>query len=282
MAAKGRWALTKQFTTLLRAALVISPMLAAIAVAATAGPYEDGAAAYDRGDYTAALRLFRPLAEQGDAAAQFKLSVMYAKGDGIPRDDVEALKWLRLAARQGNSEAQNALGARYAESDGIVPRDYFRAYMWFDLSAAQGNQSAAANRDKIAALMTSNEIAAAQGMAREWKTAPPQHGAGDCLGPDGRFQGVLYTAHRRLPTGSPISAYILRLTRPSCILDDEATMHLDQDELQVMPRSGAAFAPLIGRTVSIKGKAPFAANTLYHFRDLVVADAEAAPGARSR
>ena len=47
-----------------------------------AGPLEDAAAAEARGDYATALRLFRPLANQGNAVAQFSLGVMYDKGTG--------------------------------------------------------------------------------------------------------------------------------------------------------------------------------------------------------
>jgi len=54
----------------LLATLAASIMLAAMAGAAVAGPYEDGVAAYVRGDYATALRLMRPFAYQGMAAAQ--------------------------------------------------------------------------------------------------------------------------------------------------------------------------------------------------------------------
>ena len=57
-------------TQLVRAAVTASLMLVAIAGAAVAGPIEDGGAARDRKDYATALRLFRSLAEQGDATAQ--------------------------------------------------------------------------------------------------------------------------------------------------------------------------------------------------------------------
>jgi TPR repeat protein len=60
----------RQYTQLLRAAVTASLMLVAIAGAAVAGPMEDGEAARDRKDYATALRLFRSLAEQGDATAQ--------------------------------------------------------------------------------------------------------------------------------------------------------------------------------------------------------------------
>ena len=72
---------------------------------AAAGPFEDGVAAYKRGDYATALRLLRPLAAQGNAAAQYLLGLMYGRGDGVPQDDAEAVKWYRLAAEQGLAAA---------------------------------------------------------------------------------------------------------------------------------------------------------------------------------
>ena len=56
------------------AGVVIAVMLTG---GAAAGPFEDSAAAYQRGDYTTALQLLRPLAEQGDADAQYNLGVLY-------------------------------------------------------------------------------------------------------------------------------------------------------------------------------------------------------------
>ena len=67
-------------------------------VPAGAEPFEDGVAAYRRGEYAAALKFWRPLAEQGNALAQAFLGVMYADGDGVPRDGGEAVKWYRKAA----------------------------------------------------------------------------------------------------------------------------------------------------------------------------------------
>ena len=64
------------------AGVVLSLMLTG---GVAAGPYEDALAAYDRGDYATALRLMRPLAEQGNARAQFNLGVMYTKGQGVPQ-----------------------------------------------------------------------------------------------------------------------------------------------------------------------------------------------------
>ena len=64
----------------------------ALAAPAQAG-FKHGVAAYKRGDYATALREFRPLAEQGNAAAQYSLGVIYDEGYGAPENDVEAVKW---------------------------------------------------------------------------------------------------------------------------------------------------------------------------------------------
>ena len=62
-----------------------------------AGPFEDGIAAIGKGDYATALRLLRPLAEQGDAKAQISLGAMYAGGQGVAQDYREAvMSWPRF------------------------------------------------------------------------------------------------------------------------------------------------------------------------------------------
>ena len=58
-----------------------------------AADFDDGVAAYNAGAYEIAFREWKPLAEQGDASAQFGLGVLYAQGEGVPQDDKEALKW---------------------------------------------------------------------------------------------------------------------------------------------------------------------------------------------
>jgi TPR repeat protein len=73
---------------------------------AFAGPWEDGMAAYNRGDYMPAIRLFRPLAEQGNPKAQSLLGVMYRKGEGVARNSVRAFIWFRRAAARGDARAK--------------------------------------------------------------------------------------------------------------------------------------------------------------------------------
>jgi TPR repeat protein len=74
-----------------------------------AGPWEDGMASYNRGDYMPAIRLFRPLAEKGNAKAQHLIGVMYHKGQGVARNSVRALAWFSVAAKQGDRDAREKM-----------------------------------------------------------------------------------------------------------------------------------------------------------------------------
>jgi uncharacterized protein len=87
---------------------------------AIAGPFEDGVAAYRRGDYTEAAKFYRKAAEQGNATAQVLLGGMYKMGRGVIEDDTEAAKWYRKAAEQDDVSAQNDLAHMYSEGRGVT------------------------------------------------------------------------------------------------------------------------------------------------------------------
>jgi TPR repeat protein len=99
-----------------------------------AGPFEDATAAYFRGDYSIATRLFRPLADQGDTSAQNNLGLMYNRGLGVPQDFAQASMWYRLAAEQGVASAQDLIGEMYDRGQG-VPQHYAEAVKWYGLAA---------------------------------------------------------------------------------------------------------------------------------------------------
>ena len=129
----------------------IAATLAVVALlfsAGTAGAdYADGMAAALRGNYARALHEFRPLAELGNAEAQYSLGVIYTNGHGVTKSDAEAAKWYRMAAEQGLAEAQYNLGAMYAKGIGVPENDapglYGRILMseavkWYRKAAEQG------------------------------------------------------------------------------------------------------------------------------------------------
>ena len=132
----------RRLMPVLAVALAISPAFATPASAQS--QYDLGAAAYQRQDYTTAYRLWRPLADQGNADAQFHLGVMYNDGQGVPQDYAEALRWYRLAAAQGYAGAQYNLGSMYNTGRG-VPQDYAEVLRWYRLAAAQGHAGAQNN-----------------------------------------------------------------------------------------------------------------------------------------
>ncbi len=113
-----------------RIALAVA-LLVSLTAPAWAG-FDEGVAAYDRGDYAADSREFKPLAEQGFAVARGSLGVMYANGV-------------------------------------IVPQDLVQAHLWFNLAAAQGSDLVRKKREIIARKMTPAQIAEAEWLAREWK-----------------------------------------------------------------------------------------------------------------
>ena len=127
----------RSYTQLSHATLAASLILVSMAAIAVAGPFEDVLAAAERGDYSTANWLLRPLADQGNAVAQFDLGFMYDTGHGVMQDYGEAMRWYRLAAQQGNALAQYNLGFMYANGHG-VSQAYAEAAKWYLLSAEQG------------------------------------------------------------------------------------------------------------------------------------------------
>ncbi len=100
----------------------VSPVLA--------DPFEDSAWAYEAGDYRAAVTLWRPLAQRGDARAQLAIGVMYREGHGVAVDPL-------------------------------------RAHMWLNIGGANGNERAAELRDRLALHLTVAQVLKAQTMARD-------------------------------------------------------------------------------------------------------------------
>ena len=92
--------------------------------------------ALDRGEFAAAAREFKALAEAGDAGAQASLGYLYYAGEGVPRDYERAVFWYGKAAVQGNRDAQYNLAVAYAFGEGVAP-DLAEAALWYRRAAQQ-------------------------------------------------------------------------------------------------------------------------------------------------
>jgi len=102
------------------------------------GPvYDEGLAALASGDIATAWQLWKPLAEHGDADAQFALASLYYDGIGVPVDHTESSFWFLLAAKQGHKDAQYNLGNAYKRGEGVRRSDTM-AVRWWEKAAAQG------------------------------------------------------------------------------------------------------------------------------------------------
>lgn len=124
--------------------IVAAVILTALAQCAVAADFEAGVSAFDHGDYAEALAQWRPLAEAGNALAQYNLGLLYANGWGVRIEPRQAMRWYALAAEQGNASAQYNLGRMRETGDG-VPADSAEAVYWYrraadqNLAAAQNN-----------------------------------------------------------------------------------------------------------------------------------------------
>ena len=99
---------------------------------------EQAKAALDAQDFPTAARMFRQLAEAGDAEAQAHYGYMVYQGEGVDRDKAESVRWYRKSAVQGNRDAQYNLAVAYAFGEG-VPQDDAEAVTWYRRAAEQGS-----------------------------------------------------------------------------------------------------------------------------------------------
>lgn len=152
-----------------------------------------------KSDRNEAVKWFRKVAEQGHVEAQYELGCCYEESadsynscfanslakrqaDELAkvRDNAEAVNWYRKAAEHGHAKAQYRLGCRYRDGRGVT-KNLVEAYKWLNLAWEKWKEegrsrelrwdekSAGEDRDKLAALMSPNEIAEAQRLAREFK-----------------------------------------------------------------------------------------------------------------
>jgi len=176
-------------------AVVFVALVRIAAAAAAAGDLEDGVAAYERGDYQAAIEAWMPLADADHPDALFNMGQLYRMGKGVARDPVmaeyfyrraaelghvsaqgnlgtlyyfgfddsprvaAALRWWQKAARAGDARSQYMLGLLYYNGKHL-PRDTVRAYAWIRKAAIAGLPEAVAAEKKLIRALSVKELAA--------------------------------------------------------------------------------------------------------------------------
>jgi uncharacterized protein len=111
--------LTRLSFSALPVAIIVASGVIVLALfgVAAAGQLQDGRTAFQHGDYATAMRLLRPLADQGNAVAQSYLGDMYPSGEGVPQNYAQAVHWYRRAAAGGVLTGVAAAGQL---QDGVV------------------------------------------------------------------------------------------------------------------------------------------------------------------
>jgi TPR repeat protein len=118
---------------------IIVAVVAAFAASPAWAGFDEGKAAFDEGDYAAAMAEWMPLAEA--AEARYHISLLFRNGWGVLRDDTEAARWRRLAGYQGHLSAQFNRGFMYEHGQGVTSDD-IEAAKWYRLAASQGDLDA--------------------------------------------------------------------------------------------------------------------------------------------
>jgi cell division septation protein DedD len=163
-----------------------------------------GVEAWRAQDYEGAVRIWRPLADRGDADAQFNLAQAYFLGRGLPQNMTlaeqwyaraarggheeaqanyglllfqngrqrEAMPWIERAANRGDPRAQYVLGTALFNGD-LVPQDLPRAYALMTRAAAQNLPPAVTQLAELDRRLSPQDRARGVEMARDIATAPP-------------------------------------------------------------------------------------------------------------
>lgn len=106
--------------------------------------------AYEKWHDELAVTILRPLAEGGDAEAQYMLAQIYEEGRAKHRNLCEATRFYDRAARQGHIRAQTKLAVAYQLGNGVM-RDREIAYRWASAASKSADAVAIQIRDEIAA-----------------------------------------------------------------------------------------------------------------------------------
>lgn len=184
--------------------LVAAVLVGLMAVPAAGQSVKAGIEAWQHANYGAAVAIWRPLADKGDADAQFNLGQAYRLGRGVPLNlgaakvwferaaqkghvDAETtlglllfengeqppgLKWLRQAADQGEARAQLVYGTALYNGDGTA-QDRILGYAYVRRAADQGLAPAKDTLDQLDQLLPANDRQKGAVLARAVPRTPP-------------------------------------------------------------------------------------------------------------
>lgn len=186
-------------------------------------------------DEAEAVKWFSKAAEQGDTEAQIRLGKCYYQGKGVKKNAIEAVKWWHTAAEQGNASAQHLLGISYQTGEGVVKND-IEGYKWWLLAVAHGDDSAKKGISSVEKQLSSAQRAEGQRLAQEWEAKHAKRKA--VQGPEQRSATESSEAESKV-TGTGF------LITPNGYLVTNHHVVKDSDKVRVQTASGLLDAVVI-------------------------------------
>jgi TPR repeat protein len=116
--------------------------LCILASDASANELDKAVEAMRSGDFAEAYCIMRPIAESGNADAQYNIGWMYVNGYGLRVNDSLALEWWQKASSQGHSDASFSIAMLYSMGEGKVAKDSNKAIDYYLLALEEGHEDA--------------------------------------------------------------------------------------------------------------------------------------------
>ncbi|MFT7300088.1 MAG: TPR repeat protein [Porticoccus sp.] len=111
------------------------------ATASFASTLEEGYEAIRSGKLEEGLAILSPLAEQGDADAQYGVAILYKEGWGTDKNEQKSFENYEKAAKQGHVNAMFYTASDYQSGTGVI-QDYSAAANWYEQASNKGHAAA--------------------------------------------------------------------------------------------------------------------------------------------
>lgn len=125
--------------------ILLVPLSVAASAAPSSDPLADALRTLETGRHQQGVQMLTPLANGGNALAQYRLGMLYYHGQGIGEDEKMAIYWWKKAAAQGNVESMFQLGSAFlfgSQTAKFVPDPDREAAMWYFQAASAGHAEA--------------------------------------------------------------------------------------------------------------------------------------------
>jgi hypothetical protein len=194
---------------------------------------DPGETAYADGRFVDALRIWRPRADAGDAAAEFGLGLLYDLGEGVGQDAAAAFSWYHRAAEAGYVLAEFNVAVMLDSGVGAA-RDPAEAALWYARAAAHGYARAEYNLGQL--------YQAGDGAPRNLDVAERWYAAAAAHGLSAAARKVAELREEKAP--ATVAAYAARPTIAPAVLTGSSVSAAPDAQVQVELSWAAPAEPL--------------------------------------